>query len=221
MTRRGWKRVYDLAERAVPADLLAREPSDEECFDYLVAAAGRALGVATRRDIADYYRLTMSAVSVPSRHRLFQDAIAGSGLVETRVDGWDEPAFVHAPALKRRPGESVRTTLLSPFDSLIWYRPRALRLWGLEFLLEAYKPKHQRVHGYFSMPLLADGRIVGRVDPARDGGTLLVRNFALDAPAHAHALVEALREAAGWVGCTDVRIEGGPPRLANEARRLL
>ena len=96
-------------------------------------------------------------------------------------------------------------------------------------LLEAYKPQAQRVHGYFSMPLLSDGRIIGRADPARERArerdrartreTLVVRNFTLDAPEHVPALAAALREAASWVNCTSVRIDGGPPRLVAAVKR--
>ena len=221
VTRRGWKRVYDLAERVVPAALLAQDPSDEECFRALVGSAVRALGVATKRDIADYYRLTMSAVSVPDRRRLFSEALESWDLPQVHVEGWDEPAYVHQPTARARAGEACRTTLLSPFDSLIWYRPRAERMWGIDFLLEAYKPHAQRVHGYFSMPLLCDGGIVGRVDPAREGETLVVRGCTLDTADHVPALAAALREAASWVNCTSIRIDGGPRALVSAVRRML
>ncbi|WP_406716933.1 winged helix-turn-helix domain-containing protein [Streptomyces althioticus] len=196
--RRGWKRVYDLAERAVPAALLAEEPSDEECLRRLVGLAGRALGVGTRADIADYHRLKGEQVEA---------VIADSGLVPVTVEGWSKPAWADPEALATPPRGRHRTTLLSPFDSLIWERARTERIFGFTHRLEAYVPKPKRVHGYFAMPVLAGGRLVGRVDPAREGGTLVAKQVTLDGRKAVPQVAQALVEAAGWVGCTDVRVE--------------
>ncbi|MGA5281876.1 winged helix-turn-helix domain-containing protein [Streptomyces griseoincarnatus] len=196
--RRGWKRVYDLAERAVPAALLAEEPSDEECLHRLVGLAGRALGVGTRADIADYHRLKGEQVDT---------VIADSGLVPVTVEGWSKPAWAHPEALATPPRGRHRTTLLSPFDSLIWERARTERMFGFTHRLEAYVPKPKRVHGYFAMPVLAGGRLVGRVDPAREGRALVAKQVTLDGRKAVPQVAQALVEAAGWVGCTDVRVE--------------
>ncbi|GHG39984.1 hypothetical protein GCM10018777_66750 [Streptomyces albogriseolus] len=196
--RRGWKRVYDLAERAVPAGLLAEEPSDEECLRRLVGLAGRALGVGTRADIADYHRLKGEQVDA---------VIADSGLVSVTVEGWSKPAWADPEALATPPRGRHRTTLLSPFDSLIWERARTERIFGFTHRLEAYVPKPKRVHGYFAMPVLAGGRLVGRVDPAREGRTLVARQVTLGGRAAVPQVAQALVEAAGWVGCADVRVE--------------
>jgi uncharacterized protein len=115
-----------------------------------------------------------------------------------------------------------RTTLLSPFDSLIWDRKRTLRTFGFEHSLEAYLPRHKRVHGYFTMPLLAGGRLVGRVDPARSGRTLIARKLTLDKPRAAEPMARALAEAAAWVGCDNIelgRVE--PPQLEPRLRSAL
>ncbi|MGY1524634.1 winged helix-turn-helix domain-containing protein [Streptomyces sp. MN3] len=196
--RRGWKRVYDLAERAVPAALLAEEPSDEECLRRLVGLAGRALGVGTRADIADYHRLKGEQVDT---------VIADSGLVPVTVEGWTKPAWADPAALATPPRGRHRTTLLSPFDSLIWERARTERMFGFTHRLEAYVPKPKRVHGYFAMPVLAGGRLVGRVDPAREGRALVAKQVTLDGRKAVPQVAQALVEAAGWVGCTDVRVE--------------
>ncbi|WP_416754085.1 winged helix-turn-helix domain-containing protein [Streptomyces sp. FW42] len=196
--RRGWKRVYDLAERAVPAALLAEEPSDEECLRRLVGLAGRALGVGTRADIADYHRLKGEQVDA---------VIADSGLVPVTVEGWSKPAWADPEALATPPRGRHRTTLLSPFDSLIWERARTERMFGFTHRLEAYVPKPKRVHGYFAMPVLAGGRLVGRVDPAREGRALVAKQVTLDGRKAVPQVAQALVEAAGWVGCTDVRVE--------------
>ncbi|MFJ1736143.1 winged helix-turn-helix domain-containing protein [Streptomyces sp. NPDC088254] len=196
--RRGWKRVYDLAERAVPASLLHDELDDTECLRRLVRLAGQSLGVGTRADIADYHRLKGEQVD---------QVIADSGLVPVTVAGWSKPAWADPAALETVPRGRHRTTLLSPFDSLIWERARTERLFGFTHRLEAYVPKPKRVHGYFAMPVLSGGRLVGRVDPAREGRTLVARQVSLDGPKAVHGVAQALVEAASWVGCTDVRVE--------------
>ncbi|MFJ7157985.1 winged helix-turn-helix domain-containing protein [Streptomyces sp. NPDC101118] len=204
--RRGWKRVYDLAERAVPDELFHDELDDAECLRRLVALAGRSLGVGTRADLADYHRLKGEQVDA---------VIADSGLVPVEVEGWGKPAWADPEALATEPRGRHRTTLLSPFDSLVWDRPRTERIFGFAHKLEAYVPKPKRVHGYFAMPVLAGGRLVGRVDPAREGTTLVARQLSLETAKSAPAVAAALREAAEWVGCDAVRVErGGTPEQA-------
>ncbi|WP_299528074.1 winged helix-turn-helix domain-containing protein [uncultured Streptomyces sp.] len=196
--RRGWKRVYDLAERAVPDALLHDDLTDAECKRRLVALAGRSLGVGTRADISDYHRLKAED---------FDAVVADSGLVPVTVRGWDKPAWADPEALATEPRGRHRTTLLSPFDSLVWERARTERIFAFTHRLEAYVPRPKRVHGYFAMPLLAGGRLQGRVDPARDGDTLVARQLSLAGPKAVAPMADALVEAAAWVGCTDVRLE--------------
>ncbi|MET8858396.1 crosslink repair DNA glycosylase YcaQ family protein [Streptomyces sp. NPDC004579] len=213
--RRGWKRVYDLAERAVPKALLHDELDDRECLRRLVRLAGQSLGVGTRADIADYHRLKLEQVDA---------VIADSGLVPVTVEGWGRTAagkggagsagsrpsgsaWADPAALETVPRGRHRTTLLSPFDSLIWERARTERIFDFTHRLEAYTPKPKRVHGYFAMPVLAGGRLVGRVDPAREGRTLIARQVTLDGAKAVPAVAQALAEAADWVDCTAVRVE--------------
>ncbi|OIJ99570.1 winged helix-turn-helix domain-containing protein [Streptomyces monashensis] len=196
--RRGWKRVYDLAERAIPDTLLHDELDDTECLRRLVRLAGESLGVGTRADIADYHRLKGEQVEA---------VIADSGLVPVEVEGWGRPAWADPAALVTPPRGRHRTTLLSPFDSLIWERARTERIFGFTHRLEAYVPKTKRVHGYFAMPVLAGGRLVGRVDPAREGRTLVAKQVTVDDAKAVPAVAQALVEAAGWVDLTDVRVE--------------
>ncbi len=196
--RRGWKRVYDLAERAVPEPLLHDELDDAECLRRLVRLAGQSLGVGTRADIADYHRLKGEQVDV---------VIADSGLVPVTVEGWGKPAWADPEALATPPRGRHRTTLLSPFDSLVWERARTERIFGFTHRLEAYVPKPKRVYGYFAMPVLAGGRLVGRVDPAREGRTLVARQVTLEGSKAVPGVAQALLEAAAWVDCTDVRVE--------------
>ncbi|MFZ4302694.1 winged helix-turn-helix domain-containing protein [Streptomyces cinereoruber] len=213
--RRGWKRVYDLAERAIPEALRHDDLDDAECVRRLVRQAGEALGVGTRADIADYHRL---------KGEQFDAAVEASGLVPVTVAGWGKPAWADPAALATEPRGRHRTTLLSPFDSLIWERARTERIFGFTHRLEAYVPKQKRIHGYFAMPVLAGGRLVGRVDPAREGRTLVARQITLDGPKAVPAVARALREAAEWVGCDTVTIlpdRVNLPALAPELVREL
>jgi uncharacterized protein YcaQ len=223
--------VYDLPERVLPAELLAAEPSDLECLTYLAGTAARALGVVTYADLVDYHRLGMLTSERGQHTRLVADAAQAAGLVPvtiaadgtgpgrgqgpTTAAGWADPAALAQSAERGR----HRVTLLSPFDSLVWDRKRTRRVFGFEHSLEAYVPRHKRVHGYYTMPLLAGGRLAGRVDPARDGKTLVARKVSLERAAAAEPMAQALREAASWVGCDDVRLEQIEP--AEHARRLI
>jgi uncharacterized protein YcaQ len=222
-TRRvGWRRVYDLAERVVPAELLAPDLSDEECVSRLALVAARALGVANRADLVDFLRLK-------GRHAAILDEAllsGATGLGPVRVAGWPAArgggkdgaaanAWADPEAVATTPRGRHRTTLLSPFDSLVWDRSRTERVFGFNHRLEAYVPKHKRVHGYFTMPVLAGGRLIARVDPAREGTTLVARHVAFEPartrPRDVEAVRTALADAATWVGCTDVRADRVTP----------
>lgn len=213
--RVGWRRVYDLPERALPADLLGRDPTDEQCVRDLVAVAARALGVATRADLVDYHRLRAFLAGRTDPAGYLDDAARAAGLTPVILHGaggngiagdtvaWADPTALAQAA--NGPGRH-RVTLLSPFDSLLWDRKRVRRMFGFDYSLEIYRPKATRVHGYYVMPLLAGGRLVGRVDPARRGSTLLARTVTLETPAAAEPMARALREAASWVGCDTVEL---------------
>ncbi|GAA1960966.1 crosslink repair DNA glycosylase YcaQ family protein [Catenulispora subtropica] len=201
--RRGWRRVYDLPERALPKPVLdAPELTVEEAHIRLLALAGARLGVGTIGDLADYYRL-----KIPDAKPLMDR----TGLVPVTVRGWTQPAWADPAALdllaSGGPRGRHRTTLLSPFDSLIWERGRMERIFGMVHRIEAYTPAAERVHGYFAMPLLAGGKLLGRVDPKREGKTLIAKKVSLDSPTAARPMAEALREAASWVGCDNVVVE--------------
>jgi uncharacterized protein len=210
--RRAWRRVYDLPERAIPSRLLAEDPDDEACLQRLVAHSARALGVATRADLADVHRLKGAQVDA---------VLEATGLVPVEVDGWRDAAWCDPAALEGPVRGRHRTTLLSPFDSLVWDRRRTRRVFGFDHRLEAYVPAARREHGYFAMPLLAGGRLVGRVDPKRDGRTLVARQLSVS-PRAAEAMAGALREAAEWVGCDAVAVGTvDPPQSAAPLRAAL
>jgi uncharacterized protein len=209
--RRGFARVYDLAQRAIPAELLAQDWSDEDCAVHLVASAGRSLGVALPADLAKYHGLPQALV---------RRVLDSSGLTKVGVVGWAQPAYADSGALSavgtRMKG---RTVLLSPFDSLIWYRERLERLFDVRHRLEAYTPKEKRVYGYFAMPVLDGTRIVALVDPGRRGEVLVAKQVTLLRPDAAAPVGRAIADAASWVGCTECEVQRVAPASARAAVR--
>jgi uncharacterized protein len=201
--RRGFQRVYDLAERAIPPALAQQERSDEECAIALVESAARSLGVATAADLAVYKGLPTAVV---------RRVLGDTDLVPVTVEGWGKPAFA-APGATEVLNRRVRgrSLLISPFDSLAWDRARTERLFGFQHRLEAYVPRHKRVYGYFAMPVLGGTTFVGLVDPGRRGRTLVAKQVSLQTTDAARHVAAALIEAAAWVGCDDVVVEQVEP----------
>jgi uncharacterized protein len=229
--RVGWRRVYDLPERVLPPELLGQRLTSEQCLTRLTAVAGRALGVVAHADLPDYQRVVYGGAAI--RSEVNAPTAAGSalaaGLVPVQiaagkrgpaVRAWADPEALAAagqPSVERH-----RTTLLSPFDSLIWHRRRTERVFGFKHSLEAYVPEPKRVHGYYTMPLLAGGQLVGRVDPARSGNTLIARKVIMDRPAAAEPMARALVEAGSWVGCDNVKlVQVEPAGLESRLRTAL
>ena len=199
-------RMYDVAERVIPPDLLdAEAPDMEEAQRQLLAHSARALGVATAEDIADYYRIRM-----PQARPLIDRLVADGRLVEVEVPGWGQTAFLHPEAILPRRIEG--RALLSPFDNLIWYRDRVQRLWEFFYRIEIYVPEPKRVYGYYVLPFLLDGELVARVDLKADrkAGALLVKGaFAepdVDKVRVGRELRAELETAATWLGLTDLAV---------------
>jgi uncharacterized protein YcaQ len=214
--RQAWRRVYDLTERVVPARLRAIHEDDATCHATLVGLAVDRLGVGTLNDLRGYFG--WMGVSLSDARA----AIDRAKLVPVTVAGWDAEAWASRRALKALSDGTVRgahrTTLLSPFDSLIWDRPRTARLFEFAHKFEAYVPAPDRVHGYFVMPVLAGGKLVGRVDPGRSGTTLVAKRVSGE-PAAAKQIARALVEAARWVGCDDVTVTEARPAPFKAALR--
>jgi uncharacterized protein YcaQ len=203
--RRTMAREYDLAERVIPAEHLARRVPPDEARRALLEIAARAHGVGTVRDLADYFRMS----TAEARPRL--DELCETGTLRpVRVEGWREPALLHAGAAVPRRIEAA--ALLSPFDPVVWFRPRALRLFGLDHRLEIYTPAAKRRWGYYVLPFLLGDRLVARLDlrADREAGRLLVLAVHLEpgeaAAAVAGPLATELRALASWLGLTGVRV---------------
>lgn len=205
LTRRGFERVYDLPERALPRAVVeAPTPSPEDAQRELVRISARAMGVATAADLRDYFRLPLAE----SRARI-QELVEAGELIPVTVKGWNKPAFLDPAA--RKPRRIEGAALLSPFDNLIWFRERTERLFGVRIRLEIYTPAHKREHGYYVLPLLQDEAITARVDLKSDrkGSALLVQASWREPDADAETpriLAEQLRSMAGWLGLERVEV---------------
>ena len=215
-TTRG--RLWDLPERVLPREVLEAPELPTRTIVRLAAERSlRALGVATRKQIAEHF----TRGRYPGLPEALAELEADGTILEAEVEGQRETWYVHAddlPELERvRAGEwAPRTTLLSPFDNLICDRKRTERLFGFEFRLEIYVPKAKRRHGYFVMPILHGDRLIGRVDPLLDRKR---RRLVLNAvhaepgaPAAGRAIRGAVEELAAFVGAEDVAYPADVPR---------
>lgn len=206
--RTRFERQYAVTEQALPEP--ARAALERSVAQRaLVARAAQAYGIATLDDLADYHRL-----STKDARAAVDDLVADGSLERVEVEGWGRPAWLWAGA--RRPRRVRATALLSPFDPLVWHRPRAQRLFGFAYRISIYTPAAQRTHGYYVLPVLIDDELVGRVDLKSDrrAGVLRVQHATIE-PGQEHRagelaarLLPALEEAAGWQGLERVEVVG-------------
>ena len=206
-TRTGnFTRVYDLAERVIPQrffDLPA--PSRADAQRKMLRLAAEAHGVGTLADLADYYR-----IKVPEARPRVQELVEEGVLNEASVEGWPQPAYLHKDA--RLPRRAGATAIISPFDSLVWFRDRTERLFEFLYRIEIYVPKPKRQYGYYVYPFLHNGELVARVDLKSDraNGVLLVQAAYLengrDAGEVSTALARELNSMAEWLGLRHVAV---------------
>jgi uncharacterized protein YcaQ len=156
-----FQRVFDFPERILAAKHLSQSVSREDAHRELLRKAAAAFGVATLRDLADYYRMVPRDVAP-----LLQDLVDDHSLIEVRVEGWDEPGYLSSSA--RFPRQIKGASLLSPFDPVVWFRPRAERLFDFHYRIEIYVPAAKRRWGYYVLPFRVGDRIVARVDLKAD-----------------------------------------------------
>ena len=203
--RTGFARHYDLVERVLPADVVAREIDDAEAVRELILRAATALGVATEADIRDYFRLRPDQ-SKPA----IADLVAAGELEPVQVDEWTVPTYLRTGQAVPRTDRG--TALLCPFDPLIFFRPRVERLFGFHYRIEIYTPAAKRQYGYYVWPLLLDGELVARVDlkADRNSGALHVPGAFIepgrDPVRVAGKLADQLATMAGWLGLDRVTV---------------
>ena len=218
--RQNFQRVYDLRERVRPAWDDGQLPSNEEVGRELALKAVRALGVAKAAWVGDYFRTNKRET------KAIVEALAAEGsLLRAQVEGWGEPAYVHPDnrkLLREAAAGSLEpelTTLLSPFDPLVWDRARARALFGFDYRLECYTPAPRRLYGYFTLPVLRRGALVGRVDAKahRREGVFELKSVHVEPgvvvdEGLADDLASAARECAAWHKTPEVRVVAAEPK---------
>jgi len=210
-------RLYDVPRRAIPSDLYENRRVEEvDAYRQLLVDAVRHCGIGTATDIADYFRL-----HVPTARSVLGALARAGNIEEVSIPEWKGPVYIDPDAV--RPRHISGATLLSPFDPVVWNRERAERLFGFHYRIEIYVPEPKRVFGYYVLPFLLDGNLVGRVDLKADRKTrtLLVRGSYVesqyDADEVASALAGELRRFADWLDLSDIAVE----RNGNLSERLV
>jgi uncharacterized protein YcaQ len=198
-------RLYDLAERVIPVDILnAPTPTEDEAKKELLVLAASYFGVGTAADLADYHRLAHTRTHVA-------ELVEEGRLIATAVEGWKQQAYLHPDA--RRPRRITARALLSPFDPVVWFRNRAERLFGFHYRIEIYTPEPKRKFGYYVLPFLLGDELVGRVDLKADrkGRQLLVQgSYGEPGIAEAYVaeeLAAELKLMAGWLDLDEVVVK--------------
>jgi uncharacterized protein YcaQ len=200
-----FQRVYDVPERVIDEPHYSADVPTPDAKQQLLAMAARSFGVATLRDLADYFRMTAKEAA-PGVAEL----VASGELVDIEVEGWGEPAYLHRDA--RVPRAIECASLVSPFDPLIWYRPRTERLFDFHYRIEIYVPTAKRRWGYYVLPFLLDDRIVARVDLKADRKERTLQVLAahleddVDTQRVAESLATELHTLGRWLELDDVRV---------------
>lgn len=207
-TRKGFERLYDIPERVLPRAIIETpDPTKEDAQRELIRIAARCLGVGTETDLRDYFRMGPQE----TRDRI-AELVEARELSPVEVKGWGKTAYL-APGAKK-PRKVEASTLLSPFDSLVWRRERAERMFGFHYRIEIYVPAEKRQFGYYVLPWLHDGGIKARLDlkSDRQGKRLLVQSAHVEDHATpdevAAPLMADLQAMAAWLGLDEVTVKG-------------
>lgn len=203
-----FERIYDLRDRVIPATVRAMPtPTIDDAHRQLLELSARALGIATVRDLADYYRIKAKQAA-PRIAELTEEG----RLEAVSVEGWTEPGYV-VPGTKTDRPTRDRATLISPFDSLIWNRARTKRIFDFDFKLEVYVGEQDRRYGYYVLPLVLDDDVVARFDLRGDrkSSTLHVRGAYLENGATRDTVADAaaaeIARLAAWLGLGTIKID--------------
>ena len=203
--RTRFERSYALPQQILPAEVLATSIPRADAQRALVSHAARAHGIGTLSDLADYFRLRSD-----DARAAIHDLVDTGELLPVSVPGWNREAWLHRDA--RIPRRIDAVALLSPFDPVVWHRPRAERMFDFHYRIEIYTPAPKRIFGYYSLPILVDDRIVGRVDLKNDRQARVLRvQSAWSEPGAqgvAARLAPLLRETAAWQGLDDIDVTG-------------
>ncbi|MGA9340834.1 MAG: crosslink repair DNA glycosylase YcaQ family protein [Rhodanobacteraceae bacterium] len=235
--RENFHRVYDLAERVIArARVNGFLPDSALPIDAAAVRrrftldAVRALGITPASWIADYFRMRPAVTDAE-----LESLVAGGELRCTTVDGWDDVAYVHrdhdALAQRAQAGKlrATHTTLLSPFDPLVWDRVRASSMFDFDYRLECYTPAPKRRWGYYVLPILHRGRLIGRLDAKahRADGVFEIMRIFLEpglrtSDRMAGDVARALRACAEWHATPRISIRrSDPPGFARALRGAL
>ena len=202
--RTRFERIYALAEHQLPAEIIDRSIPKHDAVRELVRSGAQALGIGTVRDIADYWRLPQALTKAA-----LAELVDSGDLTPVAVEGWGA-TYLHRDA--RVPRRIEHSALLSPFDPIVWERARALRMFGFHYRIEIYTPASKRIFGYYTLPLLMDDAIVGRIDlkTDRQNGVLLVQSAWREAGAiiDLERVAALLRETAHWQGMERITVVG-------------
>jgi uncharacterized protein len=218
---RDFARVYDITERVIPPEALARPTLPErEARKELLVLAAKYHGVGTLRDLTDYHRMKQASCV-----ELAAELVEEGRLVPAEVRDWGRPAYAHPDAVT--PRRITARALLSPFDPVVWNRERAERLFGFHYRIEIYTPAPRRQYGYYVLPFLLGDELVGRVDLKADraNSALLVQSaWGEPGITNGHVAAELHKELAsmaGWLGLERMVVTGRGdlgPALAALAR---
>jgi len=203
-----FQRVYDLPERVLNDEYLSRSVSKPDAQRELLRQAATALGVATLHDLADYFR--MSPREAAPR---VAELVENGDIHTVSVDGWKESAYLSSDA--RLPRQIGGASLLSPFDPVVWFRPRALRLFDFHYRIEIYVPASKRKWGYYVLPFRVGDQIVARVDLKADRQNRSLLVLAVQEEAHTEqgacldALASELHALKTWLNLDTVCVTKG------------
>jgi uncharacterized protein len=211
---------YDLAERVIPASMTTMVCTIADWERWSILRSIGCLGIATAKHASDYYRHKM-----PVTRAMLKILVEDGLIISLNVTGWQEQAYMLSGDLPlvesiiRDEHQPILTTFLSPFDNLTWNRIRLQELFGFEYSLGLYLPAKQRKHGYYVMPILHNGRFVGRLDPKADRktNTLVLESISLDQGEQLtdellSGIVHALREFMAFHGSQHLTIQQSVPK---------